>query len=196
MSPGLVNSCHAVHLHLQTLKKPLRVTKCSDIFMCLYEVPLLCPTIQKTELWRPAVWSASCADTRTRTTELRLCCSISPVEIDHCYLIQTHFCNTKWEFHVLTHWTLFGDFFSTGFPTEPFGRSSSNLFTYNKWPGCRPQCFNETLIAIIYWQLFFKGQYCDSLYFIFKWLFPVPPCLGPQRTLLLCPVLWALVYSA
>lgn len=33
--------------------------------------------------------------------------------------------------YLLTHCSLLRDFFSTGFPTEPFGRSSSNSSTYN-----------------------------------------------------------------
>lgn len=114
-------------------------------------VPWLCLTSQMTELWRPVVWSASCADTRTLKTELCLCCATSPAEIkrkdewvqfkntfrdtNHTQQLKYRYRRYKWWFisdvHLLTHCSLHRDVLSTGFPTEPFGRSLSTLSTYN-----------------------------------------------------------------
>lgn len=44
-------------------------------------VPWPCLTTRMIELWHPAVWSASCADTRTPKTEPCSCCATSPAEV-------------------------------------------------------------------------------------------------------------------
>lgn len=120
----------------------------TDEFLYI-NVPWPCLTTQMIELWHPAVWSASCADTRTPKTEPCSCCATSPAEMKNAKIllkfkyssvIKIRLSNectdtaahTTWFISdLLTHCSLHRDFFSTGSPMEPFGRSLSILSTYN-----------------------------------------------------------------